>query len=75
MFEFDPDSPSFGKGRAEITGVRFTDSKANVLSWVVGGEQITLTVESEVNDFLEAPIVGFYVKDRLGQTLLVTIRI
>ena len=69
VFEFDPDSPSFGKGRAEITDVRFTDATGAVLSWVVGGEQLTLTIESEINDFLDAPIVGFYVKDRLGQTL------
>jgi len=69
VFKFDPDALSFGKGRAVITDVRFTDTIGATLSWVVGGEQITLTIESEVNDFLDAPIVGFYVKDRLGQPL------
>lgn len=69
VFEFDPDAPSFGKGRAQIIDVRFTDATGAVLSWVVGGEQVILTIESEANDFLDAPIVGFYVKDRLGQLL------
>jgi lipopolysaccharide transport system ATP-binding protein len=69
VFEFDPDAPAFGTGRAEITNVQFTDATGTVLSWVVGGEEVTLTVESEVNDLLCAPIVGFYIKDRLGQTL------
>jgi lipopolysaccharide transport system ATP-binding protein len=69
VFEFDPDSLSFGKGRALISNVQFTDAMGSVLSWVVGGEEVTLTIESEVNDLLCAPIVGFYIKDRLGQNL------
>ena len=69
VFEFDPDSLSFGKGRATISNVQFTDATGSVLSWVVGGEEVTLAIELEVNDFLCAPIVGFYIKDRLGQTL------
>jgi len=69
VFEFDPGAPSFGKGRAQIIGVRFTDATGAVLTWVVGGEQVTLIIESQVHDFLDAPIVGFYVKDRLGQLL------
>lgn len=39
------------------------------MAWVVGGELATLTVEVECHHELDRPIVGFYVKDRLGQTL------
>jgi lipopolysaccharide transport system ATP-binding protein len=69
VFKFDPGSASFGKNGARITSVQFADATGAALSSVAGGELVTLTVESEVYDFLRAPIVGFNVKDRLGQAL------
>jgi lipopolysaccharide transport system ATP-binding protein len=66
---FAADAPSFGAGRARITGVRFTDGAGAELSCLTGGGQVTLAVEAVTDDFIAAPIVGFFVRDRLGQTL------
>jgi lipopolysaccharide transport system ATP-binding protein len=69
VFKFDPEVTSFGKGGAQITSVEFLDQNGAPLSWIVGGEQVTLRIVAKVHEALEAPIVGFYVKDRLGQIL------
>nr|WP_320115705.1 ABC transporter ATP-binding protein [uncultured Desulfuromonas sp.] len=69
LFDFDPDAPSFGKGAARVTAVRFLDKDRNPLSWIVGGEEVYLQVEVYADKTLRSPIIGFYVKDRLGQTL------
>jgi lipopolysaccharide transport system ATP-binding protein len=69
VFRFDPETPSFGKGGAQITSVEFLDQNGYPLSWIVGGEQVTLRVIAKIHETLDAPIVGFYIKDRLGQIL------
>jgi lipopolysaccharide transport system ATP-binding protein len=69
IFEFDPCAASFGKGGALIQDVRLLDENDNSLAWIVGGEKVTLRVMIHMDQDLESPIVGFYVKDRLGQTL------
>jgi lipopolysaccharide transport system ATP-binding protein len=69
LFHFDPTGPSFGKGGGEIIGVEFLDNEGHRLTWMVGGEKIVLRVEAFVGREMESPIIGFYIKDRLGQTL------
>ena len=69
IFDFNAQAPSFGKGAAQITNVRFTDKDQNPLSWIVGGEEVVLQIEVYASNNLLSPIIGFYVKDRLGQTL------
>jgi lipopolysaccharide transport system ATP-binding protein len=69
VFAFDPDAASFGKGGARIESVEILDTVGAPLRWVVGGEQITLRIGVQVAESLNSPIVGFFVKDRLGQTL------
>lgn len=69
IFEFDPDAASFGKGGAQIQDVRLLDENEHPLAWIVGGEKVTLRVIVYANQDLDSPIIGFYVKDRLGQTL------
>lgn len=69
IFKFDPDSASFGKGGAQIHDVRLLDENEHPLSWIVGGEKVTLRVIVHVYQDLDSPIIGFYVKDRLGQAL------
>ena len=68
-FTFDPDAASFGKGGAIISAVYFLDKNANPLSWIVGGETVTLRIEAQLECELDSPIMGFLIKDRLGQTL------
>jgi lipopolysaccharide transport system ATP-binding protein len=69
LFDFNPDAPSFGKGEAQITSVRFLDMQGNPLAWIVGGEEVILRVEAVAHLTLDSPIIGFFVKDRLGQHL------
>jgi lipopolysaccharide transport system ATP-binding protein len=64
---FKPNAPQFGKGGAMVTRVRMIDQNGKVLSWVVGGEMVALVIECKANEDLHSPIVGFMVKDRLGQ--------
>jgi lipopolysaccharide transport system ATP-binding protein len=69
LFRFNPDSSSFGRGGAQITGVRMTDPSGQPYSWVVGGEPVIVSIQARVNIPLESPIIGFTVKDNLGQAL------
>lgn len=69
VFKFDSDAPAFGKGCAQIHDVQLLDEEKNQLAWIVGGEKITLRVNAHINQNLDSPIVGFSIKDRLGQTL------
>ena len=69
LFSFSTDAPSFGKGGVEIKQVYFTDADDNHLAWVVGGEPVQLKINCKAFEPLFNPIVGFMVKDRLGQVV------
>lgn len=69
VIPFDPATPGFGELRARMTDVSLTDAAGNPLSWVVGGESVVLEVSMVSDDVIRRPIVGFYLKDRLGQQL------
>ena len=69
IFKFDSDAASFGKGGAQIHDVRLLDESEHPLAWVVGGEKVTLRVIVHAYQDLDSPVIGFYVKDRLGQAL------
>jgi lipopolysaccharide transport system ATP-binding protein len=69
LFEFDAQAPAFGKGHAQIISVSFLDVNNHPLAWIVGGEQVTLKIEALTHSALEEPIIGFHVKDKLGQAL------
>ena len=69
IFKFNPDAASFGKGGAQIDDVRLLDENENPLAWVVGGEKVILRITAHTYQELKYPIIGFSVKDRLGQTL------
>ncbi len=69
LFPFTPDSSEFGIGGAKVLNVQLMDSKNQPLSWVVGGEAVRLVVHAEVNKDIKNVIIGFQVKDRLGQVV------
>lgn len=71
IFEFDSDQVSneFGAGAARIVDVRLVDTNGVPHRVIAGGVAANLIIEVEVLKPLEAPIFGFYVKDRLGQRL------
>lgn len=69
IFDFNPDTSSFGKGGARIASVQFRDTDGAPLAWVVGGENVVLRVEVDTLLVLDAPIIGFYITSDLGQSL------
>jgi len=69
VFDFDPDSPWFGNRGATILDARLLSTDGHELPAVVGGEEVILEVRAEAHIDLDRPIVGFYVKDKLGQNL------
>lgn len=69
FFEFDITAAAIGCGGAEIDNVFLLDRDQKPLRWVVGGEDVMLNIFINIRSHIEKPIVGFYVKDRLGQNL------
>lgn len=69
IFHFSEASKAFGSGHAAIVDVGFFDSGDRPLSWIVGGEQVRLSIRCHALSELLGPIVGFEVYDRLGQTI------
>ncbi|MFB9867333.1 ABC transporter ATP-binding protein [Vreelandella sulfidaeris] len=67
VFKFNPTASSFGSGNARITNVQFLNEAKSPFAWIVGGEDVLLTVEVENKEELFGPIVGFFVKNKLGQ--------
>ncbi|WP_404342595.1 ABC transporter ATP-binding protein [Vreelandella venusta] len=69
LLKFDHNSEGFGSGGAVINSAHLLDDNEQRLAWVVGGENVTVRIECTSNAYLTSPIVGFLVKDRLGQHL------
>lgn len=71
LFEFDPDNvgQEFGAQGARIVDVGLTDEAGAPLGMAEGGELVRLRIRVELVQALDSLIVGFYVKDRLGQRL------
>jgi lipopolysaccharide transport system ATP-binding protein len=69
IFEFDPASASFGRRGARIADVRIEHPHGERLAWAVGGETVVVSIDVEAIEPLDSPIVGFLVRDRLGQNI------
>jgi lipopolysaccharide transport system ATP-binding protein len=69
IFRFDLAGPGFGAGGARIVEVALLDDQQRPVMQLEGGEYVTLEVVVDALSDLARPIVGFYVKDRLGQYL------
>ena len=69
LFQFDPDAPWFGKRGATIRAIHILGADGEVLSLLYGAEVVVLKVTCSVEQAIKNPIVGFFVKDRLGQHL------
>jgi lipopolysaccharide transport system ATP-binding protein len=69
IFEFHRDAASFGKRGARIVDVRFEHPHGERLAWAVGGETVVVAIDIEASEPLASPIVGFLVRDRLGQNV------
>jgi lipopolysaccharide transport system ATP-binding protein len=69
VFRFDPERTGFGDGGARLVSVAFQDAVGRPLHHVAGGEVVRLVVQAEACRDIASPIVGFFLKDRLGQQL------
>ncbi|HET7931887.1 MAG TPA: ABC transporter ATP-binding protein [Rhodanobacteraceae bacterium] len=71
LFAFAPPDPDrhFGAGAARIIGLRLLAGEGEGRKVFAGGEPVELVVEAEAVQPISAPIIGFHVKDRLGQLL------
>jgi lipopolysaccharide transport system ATP-binding protein len=68
---FNPDASTFGSGGAAVIDVGvFSPANGERLSQVVEGQEIDLRMLVKADVTVERPIMGFYLKDRLGQLLM-----
>ncbi|GHC68124.1 ABC transporter ATP-binding protein [Limoniibacter endophyticus] len=69
VFAFDSEAPSYGAAQGKIVNVEFQAEDQTPLSVIEGGSEVTLVVEATALADLASPIVGFFVRDKLGQNL------
>lgn len=70
LFSFNPVAPSFGNGDAQVVDVQLMDEAGQQpYSWVIGGEAVVLVIRVQIYKYLASPIIGFHVKDSMGQPL------
>ncbi len=72
VFRFNPSASTFGDGRARIRSVTLVGPDGRPLSRIEGGENVCLRIDADVRADLDSPVVGFFLKDRLGQQLFGT---
>jgi lipopolysaccharide transport system ATP-binding protein len=69
LFTFRREVAGYGTGGIQILDARFEDEQRQSLQWMVGGERVSLIVYAVALANIHDPIIGFYIKDRLGQNL------
>ena len=70
IFKFDASQVnSFGQGGASIENVCLKNNNGEDVLQCTGGELVELQITIRANSILHQPIVGFSLKDRLGQVL------
>lgn len=69
IFDMTHNARAFGLGGVELRTAVLADSSGAPMSWVLGGESVELQVHAEAMEHLDRVIVGFALKDRLGQYL------
>lgn len=69
VFRFEPDRAGFGDGGASIFSVRLEDAAGRDKTRIEGGDLVRLVIEARAERPLSSAIIGFFLKDRLGQQL------
>lgn len=70
VFSFRGNGRGFGTGGVRIVYACLLEQKSGrELSWVIGGEPVCVAIEFIVCMPIRRVVVGFFVKDRLGQIL------
>ncbi|AEC21709.1 ABC-type transporter, ATPase component [Pusillimonas sp. T7-7] len=61
-----------GTGEATVASIALVSAEGNPLEVVGVGQKVTLQIEVQVNSDLERLVLGYSIKDRLGQTIFGT---
>ena len=69
IFDNQQASTGWRTGTAEIVSVQFVDGSGAPVASFEGGERVSLVIKARADRDLFSPILGFFVKDRLGQSL------
>jgi len=69
FYEDIVNSEGWKTGAAEILSVSITESDGKYATTLLGGEKVVLKIQAIAHQPLASPILGFFVKDRLGQAL------
>lgn len=69
FYESIAHSKGWSTGAAEIVAVGMTRIDGSPLLTIIGGERVVLTIKARIDKILNSPIIGFFVKDYLGQSL------
>jgi lipopolysaccharide transport system ATP-binding protein len=59
----------YESGQARITSVSVIDKSGKVLQTATGGDLLTLVVKAQTSQPMFSPLIGFFLKDALGQNL------
>ena len=70
VFEFDHNANWFGHGGGRIVDVVLLNEDGKRVRTLTGGETVTLRIQAETDVDIANPILGFYIRDRLGQNLI-----
>lgn len=70
VFAFDPDTPHWGAGGAEIIDIEILDGNGQRLDTINGGTPITVRVHGRSKQQLVHPIVGFSLRNQRGVELI-----
>ncbi|MBS3910300.1 MAG: ABC transporter ATP-binding protein [Hydrogenophaga sp.] len=65
----DQDDSTSQTGRVSVVDVYFQDIHGQPVKWFIGGELVTLKVVFRNEIDIQQPIIGFIIKDKLGQSL------
>ncbi len=69
FFEDITNSDGWKTGVADIVGVEMMSLDEKPIMLIEGGEKVILKICVHVHQSLSSPIIGFFVKDKLGQSL------
>ena len=59
----------FGEGGAEIVSVKLQNNQGESISLVTGNDDLILSIQFVAHRIIRHPVVGFQIKDRLGQAI------
>ncbi|AVJ31756.1 ABC transporter ATP-binding protein [Stenotrophomonas sp. MYb57] len=69
LFDNVANSAGWQSGVASIDSVTLCNEDGEPFTTFVGGEHVVLKIRATAHDPLTSPLIGFFVKDRLGQSL------